>query len=124
MIKNIFRNPFNFFSELFAVWRILLVVTTAQLIGGGVSAVFSYYGEFFIDFWIGGVYSTPVGFALGYLWQRKVDVNKHEKHKQFIALMGVITILLLLFALFFPLKESAKQIKRSESSESIQQIPK
>jgi len=92
------------------IWRILLVASLAQLIGGFTAIFIGKYGHFIIDFWFGTAISTFPGFILGLLW--------HSSKKQIkdnllaIGFIGFLSLTLTLSAFFMPLENFASSLQQ------------
>lgn len=81
------------------VWRILLVVVLVQLAGSAFAAFYHLTGELFFDLWYGGVVVTPIGFVLGLGWHLTSVKNGFAKYKQIILFLGLLSLLLPMFAM-------------------------
>jgi hypothetical protein len=108
---KIFSDQAQFYSELFAVWRIFLGVVVIQVIGGIFFAAMGYKNNLFVDLWAGAAFATPIGYVLGCIWQEKSEAKSLKKHKQVVFFMGVLSLTLLIAVLAFPLDELANSMK-------------
>ena len=81
------------------VWRILLLVVLVQLGGSAFAAFYRLTGELFFDLWYGGVVVTPIGFVIGLGWHLTSVKNGFSKYKQIILFLGLLSLLLPMFAM-------------------------
>lgn len=91
------QEAWKFFQP---IWRILLVVLIAQIIGMAFGVLSNYFGHLFLNIWYGGVYASPVGFILGLLWHIQAVPNGYSRDRLVIILVGFVAILLPLFGFF------------------------
>ena len=85
--------------DLARAWRIALLIAVAQLAGAvtfialGWPQSVSLMPEApapMIQFWFGAVFLTPIGFALGLLWQRASGTAASGPFVAFCALASII----------------------------------
>lgn len=81
------------------VWRILLTVVLVQLAGSAIAMHYHATGELFFDLWYGGVIVTPIGYIIGLVWHLIAEKNAFARHKQIILLLGLLSLLLPMFAM-------------------------
>ena len=89
-MRDIFRNPVDFWAETFAVWRIFLAICVTQFVGLTLGTRLGSSGIPFLDLWCGGAAATPIGYALGLVWHLWGSGRRFEEHKQITVFMGVI----------------------------------
>ena len=105
--RNIFLNRSDFGAELVALWRVVVAVVLAQIVGGAVSVCVGSFGFWFIDFWYGGAVATVFGYAIGLVWQTKVVRESWGKHRSMLLFMGLASLVLCVAAFVLPLDKAA-----------------
>jgi hypothetical protein len=81
------------------VWRVLLVILVAQLIGMALGLQRNITGQPFFNLWYGAAYATPIGFALGLLWHAKAVPNGLAANRTILLILGAMSVGIPLFGL-------------------------
>lgn len=93
-----FPNPIEQFEYFWAllkpIWRLCLVMCVIQLLGGIVGILIAPVGFFFIDFWYGGAFATPLGFIVGSLWQFISSPGSLHSNRYLLIFLALGSILL------------------------------
>lgn len=55
-------------NDLRPIWRIIVAIVLAQLVGGGVGLCIHFHHFPFYNLWYGAALSMPVGFFIGLVW--------------------------------------------------------
>ncbi len=84
-----------------------------QLAGGLVFLSIGKYGHPFLDFWFGGAASTFPGFIMGTLWHISATKNGIRDNLFAFSFIGLMCLLLTVFAFIFPLEEMALQMQKA-----------
>ena len=81
------------------VWRVLLAIVVAQLIGMGLGLQRNITGHPFFNLWYGGAYASPIGFALGLLWHVRAVPNGFAANRSILLILGAMSLGLPIFGL-------------------------
>lgn len=81
-------------------WRILVAVAAVQAVGAAIGLGLHPVGLVYVDLWYGAAYASPVGFAVGLVWQVLAAPASLREHRSLILFLGVLSILLPVFGYF------------------------
>ncbi len=76
-------------------WRVVALVTIFQILGGLFNLIINSSSDDFMNFWFGGVYTSPAGYILGIIWFARSDKQGLKKSKLCILFLGILIMLLI-----------------------------
>lgn len=86
--------PLKAFDEqwqtLKPVWRVLLAILVAQLIGAALGGVWNIAGHWYFNLWYGAAYATPMGLVSGLVWQAIAVPNGLWAHRGILFFLAAL----------------------------------
>jgi len=81
------------FSSIIRIWRLVLLVVVAQLLGGVGGLLLLPRYDSFTNSWIGGTLAAPVGFLAGLWWQLASRDRRHDTRLDLVLFIALLTCL-------------------------------
>jgi hypothetical protein len=99
------NQPFKLsytWEELRPIRPLYLTTLAIQFVGAGISLSIFGFDRFFEAFWLGGAMATLPGFLAGLPVQLFLRPGSLTEQRQMVALLGFISVVLTVAAVFFP----------------------
>lgn len=94
-------TPDEILRLLKVLWRLLLAILIAQVIGMVTGLTLGSYSLWFFNLWFGIAYSTPVGYLSGLLWLKSSKPGCISNEKIPVLILGAISFSLPISGYFF-----------------------
>ncbi len=105
------KEQWNFIKPL---WRILVAVFLAQLIGMAISMFVGKYGHPFVNLWFGGAVSSFLGFLVGLAWCRQISSKLISDNLLAVFFLGALSLIITVMAFIMPLEQFALAMNESK----------
>ncbi len=85
------------FSDLRPLWRIIVSIMLAQLIGGVIGVLMPFHHLTFYNFWYGAALCAPVGFLLGLYWHVRQRPSSSPLPTTLLVFIGFLVVSIAVF---------------------------
>jgi hypothetical protein len=85
------------FKDLRPIWRIMVAIIVAQLLGGVIGIVLHFHHLTFYNFWYGAAFSAPVGFLIGLYWHMTQRSSSSSLPTTLLGFIGFLVVSIAVF---------------------------
>ena len=85
-------------KEIRVVWRVIVSIAAAQVMGGIVGLVVAHHTTLFLNFWFGGAFAMAFGLIFGLVWHYNHPLRRNTEHREILAFFCFATLMLLVAA--------------------------
>lgn len=100
------------FGDLVKIWRLLLAVVICNLLGGLIGRLVGPHHSAFMNWWMGGALAGPVGFVIGWRWQRADDERWRTTPKGLVAFLGLLAAAVAAMCVVFAIPDAHETMRR------------